>query len=241
MRYTSFLAATLALAAHCSARPDGVGGHHGDHGGHHVEHGAAVSTPAVSGPSGGYGAPEQSYDASAYEQPAYDQAAYTAPESYDPASYSAPSGSAPSAYDYEASDAAVAGPAFDMSSLLIPILIIAALMLIPTTMAVPVTGTAGRRKREAGGELHSTHYTNTVHKTYYGGHGSRILQYRPISRHRRRTAGRSATGGFPRTARVVYRTGRNLAPIWGASAAISQFPVISWLMSYLAFSLCFLC
>ena len=152
MRYTRYLAATLALAAHCSARPDGVGGHHGDHGGHHVEHGAAASAPAVSGPSGGYGAPEQSY-----EQPTYDQAAYSAPESYDPASYSAPSGSAPSSYDYEASDAAVASPGFDMSSLLIPILIIAALMLIPTTMAVPVTGT-GRRRREAGGEftLHTT-------------------------------------------------------------------------------------
>jgi len=135
MRYTRYLAATLALAAHCSARPDGVGGHHGDHGGHHVEHGAAASAPAVSGPSGGYGAPEQSYDASSYEQPAYDAAAYSAPAGYDQA--------------YDTADSA-AGPAFDLSSLLVPILIIAGLaLLFPSTMVVPVTGT-GRRKREAG-------------------------------------------------------------------------------------------
>ena len=173
MRYTSYLAATLALAAHCSARPDGVGGHHGDHGGHHVEHGAAASAPAVSGPSGGYGAPEQSYDASAYEQPAYDASAYSAPAGYDQA-YDAPSASAPAeGYGYDTADSS-AGPAFNLSSLLVPILIIAGLaLLFPSTMVVPVTGT-GRRKREAGGELHK-HYTDTLHSPTYPPPPSRQL------------------------------------------------------------------
>jgi hypothetical protein len=161
----------MALAASALARPDGVGGHHGDHGaGHHVEHaGAAPSAPASSygAPSTGYEQPayEQSYEQPAYEQPAYDTPSTGYEQSYEP-SYDEPA----SGYGTE-----VAEP-FDPSMLIIPVLIIAGLaLLFPQVVCVATNPNDPavcnrRRKREAGGEWpgsgdysehsDSTQYTN---------------------------------------------------------------------------------
>jgi len=152
MRYTRYLAVALALAAPCAARPDGVGGHHGDHGaGHHVEHGASAASAPSSGyaqpstgydtPSTGYEQPSTSYDAG-YEQPSY---AATGSSGYDSPSASGYESYEPSAPGYGEIETSSGG--FDLSTLLVPILIIAGLaLLFPSVRNVPVT----RRKREAG-------------------------------------------------------------------------------------------
>ena len=166
MRYTRYLAVALALAAPCAGRPDGVGGHHGDHGaGHHVEHGAS----AASAPSTGYAQPATGYDtpSTGYQEPA------SSYDSYEQPSYATGSSGyeSPSATGYENYEASAPGygevetstGGFDMSTLLVPILIIAGLaLLFPSVRTVPVTGT-GRKRREAGGK--PTHYTQYTDKT----------------------------------------------------------------------------
>jgi hypothetical protein len=153
MRYTRYLAVALALAAPCAGRPDGVGGHHGDHGaGHHVEHGAS----AASAPSTGYAQPATGYDtpSTGYQEPA------SSYDSYEQPSYATGSSGyeSPSATGYENYEASAPGygevetstGGFDMSTLLVPILIIAGLaLLFPSVRTVPVTGT-GRKRRAAG-------------------------------------------------------------------------------------------
>ena len=168
MRHTYIALALAALAAPSLARPDGVGGHHGDHGaGHHVEHGASAGGSAPSSPAASYGAPSSGYEqpSSGYEQPSvgYEQPSvgYEQPSAggyQEPSSgYGQPASG--SSYDYGAtgpgqdystgSETAAAG-GFDLSTLLVPILIIAGLaLLFPQVVTVPVAGT-GRRKREAG-------------------------------------------------------------------------------------------
>jgi len=153
MRHTRYLAVVLALAAPCAARPDGVGGHHGDHGaGHHVEHGASA---AASAPSTGYAQPSTGYDtpSTGYEQPSasydagYEQPAYATGAS----GYESPSASGYENYEASApgyGEVETASGGFDLSTLLVPILIIAGLaLLFPSVREVPVSG---RRKREAG-------------------------------------------------------------------------------------------
>lgn len=169
MRHTYIALALAALAAPSLARPDGVGGHHGDHGaGHHVEHGASAGGSAPSSPAAGYGAPSSGYEqpSSGYEQPSvsYDSSSgyeqptgsYQEPQSGygEPASgYGEPAsgyGEPASGYGPTGSETAAAG-GFDLSTLLVPILIIAGLaLLFPQVVTVPVAGTAGRKKREAG-------------------------------------------------------------------------------------------
>jgi len=145
MRYHSYIVTTLAIAGSTLARPDGVGHH--DHGGHHADHGA-VSAPA---PATGYQEPISSYEAqpdpgysapsTGYGQP---QSGYGQPSV---SGYGAPS--APSGFEtYEQTAPAEAG-GLDLSTLLIPILIIAGLaLLFPQVTTVPVT----RRKREVSGD-----------------------------------------------------------------------------------------
>ena len=167
MRHTRYLAVVLALAAPCAARPDGVGGHHGDHGaGHHVEHGASA---AASAPSTGYAQPSTGYDtpSTGYEQPAasgydagYEQPAYATGAS----GYESPSASGYENYEASApgyGEVETASGGFDLSTLLVPILIIAGLaLLFPSVREVPVSG---RRKREAGGKAtHFTQYTDNT-------------------------------------------------------------------------------
>jgi len=140
MRYTRYLAVALALAAPCAARPDGVGGHHGDHGAgvHHVEHGASAagSAPAAGYAQPAYEEPAPSYDVG-YEQPTYATGASGASADYGYESYEA---SAPGYGEVETA----AG--FDLSTLLVPILIIAGLaLLFPSVRDVEV-----RKRREAG-------------------------------------------------------------------------------------------
>ena len=169
MRYTRYLAVALALAAPCAGRPDGVGGHHGDHGaGHHVEHGAS----AASAPSTGYAQPATGYDtpSTGYQEPA------SSYDSYEQPSYATGSSGyeSPSATGYENYEASAPGygevetstGGFDMSTLLVPILIIAGLaLLFPSVRTVPVTGT-GRKRREAGGKhTHCTQYTDKTDNT----------------------------------------------------------------------------
>ena len=170
MRYTRYLAMALALAAPCAARPDGVGGHHGDHGaGHHVEHGASAASAPSSGyaqpstgydtPSTGYQEPSASYDVG-YEQPSYATGAsgYESPSASGYESYEA---SAPGYGEIETSTGG-----FDLSTLLVPILIIAGLaLLFPSVRTVPVS----RRRREAGGK--PTHFTQYTDNTDIHTHG----------------------------------------------------------------------
>ena len=194
MRHTYIALALAALAAPSLARPDGVGGHHGDHGaGHHIEHGASAGGSAPSSPAASYGAPSSGYEqpSSGYEQPSvsyepssgYEQpsGSYQEPQSAygEPASgYTGPSGySEPaSGYGPTGSETAAAG-GFDLSTLLVPILIIAGLaLLFPQVVTVPVAGTAGRKKREAGGESHK----HTVHITPKQTHYTSLLLPGPI-------------------------------------------------------------
>jgi len=146
MKYSSYIVTTLALAGYTLARPDGVGGHH-DHGGHHADHGA-VAAPA---PATGYQEPLSGYEAQVdpgYSAPASGYGApstgYGAPSS----GYGAPSG--PSGYENFDQTAPAEQGGLDLSTLLIPILIIAGLaLLFPSVTSVSV-----RKRREAGGELH---------------------------------------------------------------------------------------
>lgn len=138
----------LALVGSALARPDGTGGHH-EHG-HHGDHGA-VAAPA---PASGYAEPVASYAEPAYSAPASGYGApdtgYGAPD----AGYSDPnSGYGAPATGYGTYDTAPAYEeqtgGFDLSALLIPILIITGLaLLFPSTTVVPVNG-PGRRKRDA--------------------------------------------------------------------------------------------
>jgi len=137
----------LALVGSAIARPDGTGGHH-EHG-HHGDHGA-VAAPA---PASGYAEPVATYAEPAYSAPASGYGApdtgYGAPD----AGYSDPnSGYGAPATDYGTYNTAPAFEeetgGFDLTTLLIPILIIAGLaLLFPTTTVVPVN--PGRRKRDA--------------------------------------------------------------------------------------------
>ena len=173
MRHTSYLALALALAAPCLARPDGVGGHHG---GHHADH-AAASAPstgyaqpdAYSPPATGYEQPAGDYGAPSYDQPTD---AYAQPTGYEQPTdaYAPATGYDTTGYDsyqdpaatYGDDTAAAAGGGFDLSTLLIPILIIAGLaLLFPQNVVVavcPPGGVAGvdpgckRKKRSTGGE-----------------------------------------------------------------------------------------
>jgi len=148
MRYSSYIVTALALAGSALARPDGVGGHH-DHGAHHADHGAAAAPatgyqepvsgyeaqadPVYSAPASGYGAPASGYGApaSGYGQPSYEE-----PTS----GYGAPSG-------FENTAPAEAG-GLDLSTLLIPILIIAGLaLLFPSVTSVEV-----RKRRDVSGD-----------------------------------------------------------------------------------------
>jgi len=140
----------LALVGSAFARPDGTGGHH-EHG-HHGDHGA----PAAPAPASGYVEPVASYNEPAYSAPA---SGYGAPDSgygapadtySDPSSgYGAPASGYGTYQTAPAYEEETGG--FDLSALLIPILIITGLaLLFPSVTTVPVNGTAGRRKREAG-------------------------------------------------------------------------------------------
>merc|ERR1719402_30245 len=122
MRYTRYLAVALALAAPCAARPDGVGGHH-------VEHGAS----AASAPSSGYAQPSTGYDtpSTGYEQPSasYD-AGYEQPTYATGSGYESPSGTGYESYEASApgyGEIETSSGGFDLSTLLVPILIIAGL------------------------------------------------------------------------------------------------------------------
>jgi len=145
MRYFSYIVTALAVAGSAHARPDGVGGHH-DHG-HHADHGAAAP-PA---PATGYQEPVSGYEAqtnTGYTAPAsgYGEPAtgYGAPAS----GYGPPSG--PTGYDqgYGETAPAEAG-GLDLSTLLIPILIIAGLaLLFPQVTEVAVN----RKRRDVSGD-----------------------------------------------------------------------------------------
>jgi len=142
----------LGLALSVEARPDGTGGHH-EHG-HHADHGAAVAAPSsgyvepsssYSQPAASYGAPAASYNAPS--------AGYGAPDT----GYASPStgyGAPVSNYDYEDSSAGgLAGTGIDLTTLIVPLLIIAGLaLLFPSTITVPVNP---RKRREAGDEEES--------------------------------------------------------------------------------------
>lgn len=155
MMPTAKCAIYLVLIGSALARPDGTGGHH-DHG-HHAEHAPApVSAPAsgyaepaaaYSAPASAYGAPDPGYSApaSAYGAP---DAGYSAPD----AGYGAPdAGYGPPAYgSYEQTAPDGLGlPGIDLTTLLIPILIIAGLaLLFPSTTTVAVTPKRKKRATE---------------------------------------------------------------------------------------------
>ena len=144
MRYSSYIVTALALAGSALARPDGVGGHH-DHGGHHTDHGA-VSAPA---PATGYQEPVSQYQA----QP---DPAYSAPSTgyAQPASgYGQPASGYGDYQDYEQTAPAEAG-GLDLSTLLIPILIIAGLALLFPSVTEVAVGSKRKRRAVTGGELH---------------------------------------------------------------------------------------
>jgi len=157
MMATVKCATLFVLLGSALARPDGTGGHHGDHHGHHAEHAASapVSAPAsgyaepaaaYSAPASSYGAPASSYGAPASSYGAPDPG-YGAPE---PA-YSAPSasgyGAPATGYGYEQTEPeGFADTGIDLTTLIIPILVIAGLaLLFPSTTTVAVN----KRKRSA--------------------------------------------------------------------------------------------
>jgi len=167
MKYSSYIVTTLALSGYTFARPDGVGGHH-DHGGHHADHGA-VAAPA---PATGYQEPLSGYEAQVdpgYSAPASGYGApstgYGAPSS----GYGAPSG--PSGYENFDQTAPAEQGGLDLSTLLIPILIIAGLALLFPS----VTSVAVRKRREAGGELHKQLHIHNIRKTKHTAHYKPIL------------------------------------------------------------------
>jgi len=158
MKYSSYIVTTLALAGYTFARPDGVGGHH-DHGGHHADHGA-VAAPA---PATGYQEPLSGYEAQVdpgYSAPASGYGApstgYGAPSS----GYGAPSG--PSGYENFDQTAPAEQGGLDLSTLLIPILIIAGLALLFPS----VTSVAVRKRREAGDESPMSNMIERVQDMY---------------------------------------------------------------------------
>merc|ERR1711971_1455568 len=116
----------------------------------HVEDGAS----AASAPSTGYAQPSGGYDtpSTGYEQPSasydagYEQPAYATGAS----GYEQPSASGYESYEASApgyGEVETASGGFDLSTLLVPILIIAGLaLLFPSVRNVPVS----RRRREAG-------------------------------------------------------------------------------------------
>jgi len=157
-------------------------GHHADHGAAvaapssgYVEPSSSYSQPAASygapaasynAPSAGYGAPDTSYasPSSGYGAPdagyAAPDAGYGAPDAgygAPDAGYGAPNtgyGAPVSNYDYEDSSAGgLAGTGIDLTTLIVPLLIIAGLaLLFPSTITVPVNP---RKRREAGDEEES--------------------------------------------------------------------------------------
>lgn len=167
MRYSSYIVTAFALAGSALARPDGVGGHH-DHGGHHADHGAA-SAPA---PATGYQEPVSGYDAGLQADPGYSAPAsgYGQPAS----GYGQPS----SGYEQPASGYGTGGgygetgfgetaPAeaggLDLSTLLIPILIIAGLaLLFPSVTSVDVK----RKRRDVGDESPMSNMVERVQDMY---------------------------------------------------------------------------
>ena len=163
MRYSSYIVTALALAGSALARPDGVGGHH-DHGGHHADHGAAAA-PA---PATGYQEPVSGYDAGLQADPGYSAPAsgYGQPAS----GYGQPSSGyeqPQSGYgDYGATGFAETAPAeaggLDLSTLLIPILIIAGLALLFPS----VTSVAVRKRRDVGDESPMSNMVERVQDMY---------------------------------------------------------------------------
>lgn len=144
MRYSSYIVTALALAGSALARPDGVGGHH-DHGGHHTDHGA-VSAPA---PASGYAEPASAYEAQPDSGYAAPSGGYAQPSAsgYQPG-YEQYEQTAPGYEQYEQTAPAEAG-GLDLSTLLIPILIIAGLaLLFPSVTSVDVN----RKRRDVDGD-----------------------------------------------------------------------------------------
>jgi len=144
MRYSSYIVTVLAASA--LARPDGVGHH--DHGGHHTDHGS-VAAPA---PQSGYQEPLSGYEAQADTGYAAPSSGYGAPSSgYGAPStgYGTPTG--PSGYEpFEAAPqtAPQEQGGLDLSTVLIPILIIAGLaLLFPSVVNVET-----RKKRDVAGD-----------------------------------------------------------------------------------------
>jgi hypothetical protein len=118
------------------------GAHHGDHGAHHSAP-AAVAPPAA---SSGYSAPATGYEEpqTGYEQPTAPQTGYEQPAYASGAGYAATA--VGSGYGASAPAPLEAG-GFDLTQLLIPILIIAGLaLLFPSVTTVAVN--AARKKRE---------------------------------------------------------------------------------------------
>jgi len=146
MRYSSYIVTALALAGSALARPDGVGGHH-DHGGHHADHGAAAAPAPLTGysePVSGYEAqadPAYSAPASGYGEPA---SGYGQPQT----GYGAPSASGSGYADQGFETAPAEAGGLDLSTLLIPILIIAGLALLFPS----VTSVAVRKRRDVDGD-----------------------------------------------------------------------------------------
>jgi len=139
MRHHSYALAILALSTGSLAFPDGTGGHH--HGAHHAEHGAHhADHGAAAAPSTGYEAADTGY--------AVPDAGYAVPD----AGYASPEVDYSYSSGYEVQEpygaAQESGP--DMSFILVPLLIVAALaLLFPSVRVVDVNGQGGRRKREA--------------------------------------------------------------------------------------------
>jgi len=154
------------------ARPDGAGGHgHHDHGHGHGHAAAPAAAAAAVAPTGGY------------QEPSYAAAAATG---YETSGYAAASGGGEyaaatgGASGYESYGATGVGsgyghsgyaveetPAFNPSMLIIPILIIAGIaLLFPTVKNVPVTQTAGRRKRSAEDEVSGNSVLEHVQNIY---------------------------------------------------------------------------
>lgn len=155
----------LAMAGAASAadivRRDtgGSGGHghgHGSGGGGGHDHGHAAAAPAV---SSGYSEPAQGYSApsSGYSQPESSYAQPAATYGQPTSGYAQPSGYGGYDVGYEEE-----GGKFDISAVIIPILIVFGLsLLFPTITSVAVNGN-GRRRRdvEDGMYITQTHFAN---------------------------------------------------------------------------------
>lgn len=146
MKYFGVFVA-FGLVGSSFARPDGAGGHHGHHG--HAS-AAAVAAPAAAA-SGGY------------QEPAYDQSSgydYAAAPTGGSGGYAAAAtGYESSGYETSGYDVGNSGygaveqdSGFNLSMLIIPILIIAGIaLLFPSVQVVPVT--ANRKRRSAEDEV----------------------------------------------------------------------------------------